>query len=201
MRQATETQRILRLIRKSGTIRAKDLAPLGLSRQSLLRLYEAGILERPSRGLYVMANAQVGENHSLAEAAKLVPAGIVCLLSALQFHRLTTQSPFEVWLAISNKAWKPDVSSPALRIIRFSGQSLAYGVQQHKIEGITVKIYSPAKTVADCFKSRNTVGIDVAIEALRDCWRKKKATMDQLWEAAKVCRMANVMRPYMESLE
>jgi predicted transcriptional regulator of viral defense system len=197
---STQEEAILALVRKRGAIRAQDLQDEGLTRQALIRLYRRGVLHRPSRGLYVLADADFTENHSLAEVAALVPNGVVCLLSALQFHELTTQQPYEVWLAIENKAWKPNVASPALRIIRFSGQALTYGVEDHAIEGVTVRVYSAAKTVADCFKCRNKIGLDVAIEALHDCWRQKAATMDELWEAAKVCRMSNVMRPYMEGM-
>ena len=137
-------------------------------------------------------------NAPLVEACRLVPRGVVCLLSALQFHGLTTQAPFEVWMAIAEKARQPRVDYPPLRIVRFSGAALTSSVQEHIVEGVTVRVFAPAKTVADCFKFRNKIGIDVAIEALRDCLRQRKATSDELWRAAKVCRMANVMRPYLE---
>lgn len=136
----------------------------------------------------------------MAEAAKRVPHGVVCLLSALQFHELTSQAPFEVWLAIGEKARRPKVDYPPLRILRFSGAALERGIVTHAFENVTVNVYSPAKTVADCFKYRNKLGLDVALEALRDCWKKRRATMDELWQAAKICRVANVMRPYLESL-
>lgn len=197
---STEEDEILKLVRKHGAIRPQDLQQQGLSRQALIRLYQRGILDRPSRGLYVLTDSDHTEHHSLAQAAKLVPNAVICLLSALRFHDLTTQQPFEVWLAIDNKAWKPKTISPRLRIVRFSGQAFTFGVETHDIEGVTVRVYSPAKTVADCFKYRNKIGVDVAIEALRDCWQKKKATIDELWTAAKICRMSNVMRPYMEAL-
>jgi len=126
--------------------------------------------------------------------------GVVCLLSALRFHDLTTQSPFEVWLAIGEKSRLPKQENPQVRIVRFSTKALTYGVQGHRIEGVPVRVFTPAKTVADCFRYRNKIGLDVALEALRDCKRKRKATMDEIWKAAKVCRMANVMRPYLESI-
>jgi predicted transcriptional regulator of viral defense system len=129
-----------------------------------------------------------------------VPRGVVCLLSALRFHELTTQQPFEVWLAIGIKSWKPEVASPPVRIVRFSETALNFGVEQHAIEKIPVRVYSAAKTVSDCFKYRNKIGVDVALEALRDCMSQRKATVDELWEAAKVCRMTNVMRPYLEAV-
>jgi predicted transcriptional regulator of viral defense system len=127
-----------------------------------------------------------------------MPNGVVCLLSALRFHDLTTQSPFEVWLAIGEKSRLPKQANPQLRIVRFSRNALTYGVQRHRIEGVPVRVFTPAKTVADCFRYRNKIGLDVALEGLRDC--KRKAPMDEIWKAAKVCRMASVMRPYMESL-
>ncbi len=148
----------------------------------------------------MLASAKPTEHQSLIEACKRVPQGIVCLLSALQFHGLTTQIPHEVWLAIGNKAWRPRMDYPALRIVRFSAASLAFGVRRHRINGTALPVFSPAKTVADCFKYRNKIGLDVAIEALRDCRQKRAATADELWRAAKVCRVANVMRPYTESI-
>ena len=146
------------------------------------------------------ADSAATEHHSLAEAAKRVPSGIICLLSALRYHQLTTQAPHEVWMAISRKARRPQVDHPPLRIVRFSGAALEYGVQKKKVEGVPLRVYSPAKTVADCFKYRNKIGLEVALEALRDCYRQRKATMDDLWEAAKVCRVARVMQPYLESI-
>ena len=196
----TKRQQILQLLNKTGVLRPRDVEALGISGVYLNRLHAEGILDRPSRGLYVLADAEPGEHRTIAEACKRIPHGIVCLLSALQFHDLTTQSPFEIWMALDEKARLPTVDYPPLRFVRFSGQALTFGVQQHDVEGVAVQVYSPAKTVVDCFKYRNKIGLDVAIEALRDCWQQKKATMDELWVAAKVCRMSNVMRPYMETL-
>jgi predicted transcriptional regulator of viral defense system len=147
-----------------------------------------------------LPQAKPTENRTLAEVGKRVPGGVVCLLSALQFHRLTTQAPYEVWLAIDRKAWRPISVELPLRIFRFSGPALSQGIEEHRIEGVPVKVYTPAKTVADCFKYRNKIGLDVALEALRVCWKQRQATMDQLWQAANICRVANVMRPYLESL-
>jgi predicted transcriptional regulator of viral defense system len=161
---------------------------------------DQGAIVRVGRGLYVPRGAKPTEHHSLAQASKQVPNGVVCLLSALRFHDLTTQSPYKVWLAIGEKSRLPRPENPPLRIVRFSGKSLAYGVQDHRIEGVPVRVFSPAKTVADCFRYRNKIGLDVALEALRDCTRKRKATMDEIWKAARVCRVANVMRPYLESI-
>lgn len=197
---ASKKQQILDLLKLSGVLRPRDIKPLGISSMYLNKLYAEGVLDRPSRGLYTLADAEPTENRSVAEAAKLVPKGVVCLLSALRFHDLTTESPFEVWLAISRKARLPKVEYPSLRVVRFSGDALTFGIQTHEVEGVSVNVFSPAKTVADCFKYRNKIGLDVALEALRDCLNQKKATMDEIWAAAKVCRMSQVMRPYLESV-
>jgi len=131
----------------------------------------------------------------------LHPHGVVCLLSALRFHSLTTQSPAEVWLAIGSKVWRPKVDYPRLRICRFSARALEAGVEEHAVDGVIVRVTNPAKTVADCFKYRNKIGLDVALEALRDCRRQRSCSNDELWHYATICRVANVMRPYMEAVE
>jgi predicted transcriptional regulator of viral defense system len=192
--------RTLQLARELGVLRPRDLAQHGIAREYLTRLTQAGLLERTGRGLYVLPDAELTEHHSLAEAAKRVPAGVVCLLSALRFHDLTTQAPFEVWLALPPAARRPHADWPPLRVVRFSSLSLTEGVEEHVIEGVRVRVYNPAKTVADCFKYRNKIGLDVALEALRETWRERRATMDELWRYAEVCRVSTVMRPYLESL-
>jgi predicted transcriptional regulator of viral defense system len=197
---ATKMEAALELIREQGTLRPRDLARHDIPPDYLDRLYRSGRVDRVARGLYVWPDAEVSEHHSLAEAARLIPKGVVCLLSALRFHGLTTQSPREVWLTLPSKAWAPKADYPRLWIIRAGGPALTSMVQEHRVEGVAVKVYSPAKTVADCFKHRSKVGLDVALEALRDVLRGRKATMDELWAAARVCRMENVMRPYLESL-
>jgi predicted transcriptional regulator of viral defense system len=190
----------LELVRELGMVRPRDLAARDIPPDYLDRLYRRGLIDRVARGLYAWPEADVGELHSLAEAARQIPRGVVCLLSALRFHNLTTQSPHEVWLALPPKAWGPRVAYPKLRVVRFSGRALTEMVEEHAIEGVPVRVSGVAKTVADCFKFRNKVGLDVALEALRDCWRGRRATMDELWEAARICRMTNVMRPYLESV-
>jgi predicted transcriptional regulator of viral defense system len=193
-------EKLLALVREAGVLRPRDLERHGIPRQYLRFLQKEALVQRVGRGLYIAADAELSAEHSLAEACKRVPHGVVCLLSALRFHELTTQAPFEVWLAIEPKSWLPRVDYPPLRIVRFSGRAFASDVERHQVENVPVKVYSPAKTVADCFKYRNKIGLDVALEALRDCWRKRRATMDELWQAADTCRMTNVMRPYLESL-
>ena len=191
---------VVRLVKKAGILRPRDLQSHGIPRLYLHMAADKGLVLRVGRGLYVARGSRPTQHHSLAQASKRVPHGMVCLLSALRFHNLTTQAPFQVWFAISDKARLPRTDSPPLRIVRFSQKMLAYGVQEHRIEGVSVHIFSPGKTVADCFRYRNKIGLDVALEALRECMRKRRATSDELWQAAKVCRVANVMRPYLESL-
>lgn len=198
--EMTKSSKVLDLVRKVGVLRPRDLDPYKIPRIYLSRLCAAGKLQRIGRGLYVLPGSSVTEHHSIAEACKRVPKGVVCLLSALRFHEFTTQAPFEVWLAIGEKAWRPRLEYPALRIVHFSEATLTAGVEEHQIEGVTVQVYSPAKTVADCFKFRNKIGLDVAIEALRECRRDRRCTMDDLWHYAEICRVRNVMRPYLESL-
>lgn len=196
----SKTISVAKMARKAGVLRSRDLDAHKIPRQYLRLASEEGLITRVGRGLYVAASAQATTHHSLAMATKRAPKGVICLLSALRFHDLTTQAPYEVWFAIDRKARRPSTDQPPLRIVRFPKNSIQYGVRTHKIEGVPVQIFSPAKTVADCFKYRNKIGLDVAIEALRDCLRKRKATMDDLWEAAKVCRVSRVMQPYLESV-
>lgn len=186
--------------RKLGVLRPRDLKSVGVSRVYLKELVERGELLKTGRGLYVSAGAKLTENHSLAEAAKLSPKGVICLLSALRFHGLTTENPAEVWIAIPRGARPPKSGAPALRVARFSGQRMTEGIQRHVIQGVTVPVYCVAKTVADCFRFRNRIGVNIAVEALRDAWRSKKTTSEELWHHAKVCRVLNVMRPYFDSL-
>ena len=199
MRESKVTT-LLRFARHAGIIRPRDLKPLGIPVDYLWELHRRGILERLGRGLYALPGAEATENHSLAEACKRVPHGVVCLLSALRFHGLTTQAPFEVWLAIGVKSRGPKLDAPPVRVVRFSGRALEEGIEERRIEGVNVRVYNPAKTVADCFKCRNRIGRDIALEALRDCRAQRKCTHDELWRYAKVCRVTRIMRPYLEAI-
>jgi predicted transcriptional regulator of viral defense system len=194
------TKKLLRLAAERQIVRAKDATQLGIPRNYLGRLVQRGLLEKVGRGLYTSPKFSGTEHVTLVEASYQLPKGVVCLLSALRYHNFTTQPPHEVWMAIGPKSWAPRISSAPIRLVRMSGQALHFGIKEHKMAGIMLRVFNPAKTVADCFKFRNKIGVDVAIEALKECRRTKKATMDELWAAAKVCRVANVMRPYMESL-
>jgi predicted transcriptional regulator of viral defense system len=193
-------RQIVRLARRRGILRPRDLSPLKIPRRELAPLVKQGVLLRSGRGIYMLSTAAVTENHSLAEACKRVSDGTVCLLSALRFHGLTTQNPWEVWMAITPASRKPKVDHPPLRVVRFSGKAFTEGVERHRIEGVEVRIYSAAKTVADCFKYRNKIGVDVAVHALRDAWQKRVITAGQISHFAQVCRVTNVMRPFLDSL-
>ena len=187
-------------VRQQGILRSRDLVARGLPRAYLGRLAQEGLVERLGRGLYRTRNIALTEQHTLAEVCRRVPQGVVCLLSALRYHNLTTQSPADVWLALGSKARAPKTDLLPLRIVRFSAATLAAGIEERLIEGVPVRVYDPAKTVVDCFKFRNKIGLEVALEALRTGWRERRLTMDQLWGYAIICRMTNVMRPYLVSL-
>ena len=193
-------ERAMQYVRRKGIVRPRDLEALGIPREYLLRLYRQGKLSRTGRGIYTLPDAAVTERHSYAEVAKRVPEAVLCLLSALTFHELTTQSPAAVWIALGKGARKPAILSPSLRVVRLTEPSLSEGVEKHTVEGVPVRVYSAAKTVADCFKFRNKIGLDIAIEALKDCLRQKKANVNDIYRYAKICRVSNVIRPYMESL-
>ena len=193
-------QRILALAANQGLIRPRDLDEWSLPRVALTRLVRQGRLERVGRGLYATPGRPASEHGSMAEVARKHPQAIVCLLSALRVHGLTTQSPFELWVAIPNKSRAPRIDYPPLRVVRFTGVGLTDGVEEHPIDGVVVRVTSVARTVADCLKFRNKIGLDVALEALREAWAARRVTMDDLWRYAVQCRVANVMRPYLESL-
>ena len=196
----THARQILQLVRQKGVLRASDLASTGVPRVVLARMTAGGLLERVARGLYRLPNSTGSEYESLLMVAKKVPQGVFCLLSALQFHGLTTQLPRQVWLAMPRGSHAPRIDYPPLKMVQFSGESYCEGIETHVRDQVSMRIYSAAKTVADCFKHRNKIGLDVALEALKDARAQGKASADDLWRYAKVCRVANVMRPYMEAL-
>jgi predicted transcriptional regulator of viral defense system len=200
MLKERQIQTVLQIARKNGVVRPKDLTGKGIHRKYLKDLTESGKLQRIERGTYVPADIEPTENHGLVMAARKVPHGVICLLSALQFHGLTTQLPSEIWMTIEARAWQPRLKNITIRFARNSGKAFSDGVQTHLLEGFPVKIYNPAKTVADCFKYRNKIGLDVAIEALRDCIKQKKAAYAEIWQFAKICRVTNIIKPYMEAV-
>lgn len=190
----------LELIRQMGIVRPSELQAHGISRTDFYRLIREGAVARQGRGLYTANQHQLTAEHSLALVAKRVPAGVFCLLTALRFHDLTTQGPADVWVAISTKARKPKLDYPRLHITRFSGDALSQGIEKHVIEGVEVRVYSAAKTVADCFKYRNKIGIDVAIEALRDFTRRYRGGSNELARFARICRVTRIMQPYLDAI-
>jgi predicted transcriptional regulator of viral defense system len=201
MRSAvTHTQRVLQLVRKNGWLRASDLADAGVPRAVLTRMAASGQLERAARGLYRLPDSGSSEHEGLVTVASKVPQAVVCLLSALQFHGVTTQLPWQVWIAMPRGSHVPRLEYPPIRMVQFTGEAYTQGIETHERDGVKLHVYSVAKTVADCFKHRNKIGMDVALEALKDARAQGRASFDDLWRCAKVCRVSNVMRPYMEAV-
>lgn len=191
---------VLALARQHGLLRPRDLADHKIPREYLARLCRQGRLERVARGLYRLPDHPATEFHSLAQVGKRLPNSVVCLLSALRFHEMTAQAPSEVWVAIDRKARRPKVDDLPVRLVRFSQPMLTQGNASHVIDGVAVRVTTPAKTVADCFKYRNKIGLEVALEALQDGVRERRFTLDDLWRMARLCRVANILRPYLEAL-
>ena len=195
-----QEREVLDFAQSKGVLRARDLAARGYPRSTLSRLMKKGFLQRLSRGLYSVVQAEITEHQTLIEVAKTYPDAVVCLLSALLFHNLTTQLPRRVWLAVENKAWAPRKGPVRFEVVWLTGRSFSEGLEIHDIQGVPVRVYSPAKTVADCFKFRNRVGTDVAVEVLRDTLRERRATPAEIMKYAELCRMTTVIRPYLEAL-
>jgi predicted transcriptional regulator of viral defense system len=193
-------ERILALAKSKGILRTRDVDIAGAPRALLASLAYDGRLLKLGRGLYTLPDRAASEHESFAEVAARSESGVLCLLSALRFHDLTTQQSSDIWLAIPHKARAPRFDYPPLRIIRMSGLAMTEGVEIVDVGGAQVRAFNVAKTVADCFKFRNKIGLDVALEALREAWNDKRATMDDLWRYAEICRVANVMRPYLETV-
>ena len=181
-------------------MRLSDLKDRGVNPATLARLVEEGVLHRPSRGLYELVDADIEAAHSLAEVAKRVPKGVICLISALQFHEITLQLPRSVWTAIGSKDRKPAIHYPPIRVVRFGEKALTLGVETHGIDSVPVRIFDPAKSIVDCFRFRSTIGLDVALEALRMGWRSRKAKPDDIVRYAQQLRIWSVVRPYLESV-
>ena len=201
MPSRSHAQRILSLARQKGLLRASDLDVIEAPRVVLTRLTETGLLERVSRGLYRLPSSAGSEYEGLATVAAKVPQAVFCLLTALQFHELTTQLPRQVWIAMPRGSHVPRVDYPPIKMVQMTGAVYTAGIEEHLRDGVTLRVYSAAKTVADCFKHRNKIGLEVALEALKDARAKRMASADDLWRYAKVCRVANVMRPYLEAIE
>ena len=196
----THSQRVLDLASQKGLLRASDLDAIDAPRVVLTRLIAAGLLDRVGRGLYRLPGHPISEHEGLMVVAAKAPQAVFCLLTALQFHGLTTQLPRQVWIAMPRGSHSPRIDYPPIRMVQMAGRAHLSGVEEHLCNEVKVRIYSPAKTVVDCFKHRNKIGLDVALEALKDAWRTRKASADDLWRYAQDCRVATVMRPYMEAV-
>ena len=201
MHQDTHTQRVLDLLRQRGMLRPSDLDDIGAPRIVLTRMTASGLLEKAGRGLYRLPDSHPSEHESLAAIATKVPQAVFCLLTALQFHELTTQLPRQVWIAMPRGSHTPKIDYPPIKMVQYAGDAYSEGIEVVERDQVKLRVYGVAKTVADCFKHRNKIGLDVALEALKDARAKKKATADDLWHFAKICRVANVMRPYLEAVE
>jgi len=197
----THTQRVLDLARQKGLLRASDLDTIEAPRIVLTRLTAAGLLDKVGRGLYRLPSRPGSEHESLATVATKVPPAVFCLLTALQFHELTTQLPHQIWIAMPRGSHVPRIDDPPIRMVQMTGEVYSEGIETVERDGVALRVYSVAKTVADCFKPRNKIGLDVALEALKDVRAKRRASADDLWRCAKFCRVANVMRPYLEAIE
>ena len=188
------------LLKEKPLLRACDAVAEGYSRKYLAQLAKRGELKKVARGLYASPSRKETSDSGFAEASSMYPNTVICLLSALAIHGLTTQSPHEVWVAVGHKDRAPKMDYPPLKVARFGGTTLTEGLDTHLIEGVTVSVTNITKTIADCFKFRNKIGLDVALEALKNAWNNKQTSMDDLWRYAQLCRVQNVMRPYLEAL-
>ena len=191
---------ILELARRQGVLRAADVRAQGWSPQLLIRLHQAGRLHRIARGLYQLPDAEITEHQTLIEVCQRVPKAVLCLLTALQFHEIGSQLPHAVWIALPEATQTPALRYPTLRITRLRGEAYSEGIQTVTEHGAPIRVYSAAKTVTDCFKFRNKIGLDVALEALRDAWRSRKVTMAELSHYARINRVERVMQPYLEAV-
>lgn len=194
------SDRILELAQQRHVLRAADVREQGWSPQLLIRLHQAGKLQRVARGLYSLPEAEVTEHQTLIEVCQRVPKAVLCLLSALQFHEIGTQMPHEVWIALPEGTQTPRLDYPALRVTRLRGAAYSEGIQTRMEHGVPIRVYSVAKTVTDCFKFRHKIGLDVALEALKDAWRSRKLTMAELSHFARINRVERVMQPYLETV-
>ncbi len=200
MAPKTSRENLLTLARRRGLISAAEIRSRGIHTQAVSRLVKDGVLERVARGHYKIADHSLTEHHGLVIAAVAVPDGVFCLLSALAFHGIGTQAPFQAWIALDRRARRPSLEYPPLRVVRFSGKALSEGIERHVLEGQAVRIYDVAKTLADCFKYRNKIGLDICLEALWEVWRERRATMAEINRFARICRVEKVMAPYLEAV-
>lgn len=200
-RERRATSDLRRLAEKQAILRSRDVAHQGIHTSTLTRMTRSGTLERVGPGRYRLARStRTTEHHDLAVAAAAVPRSVVCLISALRFHDIGTQLPSEVWIAVPRGTRVPRLSAPPLRVINISPAVFDLGIEERRVEGQTVRIYSLARTVAECFRFRNKIGLDVALEALTNAWRSKRLNLDELSRIAKTLRIERVMQPYLETV-
>jgi predicted transcriptional regulator of viral defense system len=196
----SDTDRLLELAASRRLLRGSDAREIGVSPQLLIKLHQAGRLERVARGVYALPDAPITEHQTLVEVCRRAPKAVICLLSALRFHELGTQAPHEVWLALPEAARAPALDYPPLRVVRLRGVAYSEGIETMMDEGATIRVYGVAKTIADCFKFRHKIGLDVALEALKDAWQRRLVSMDELTHWARINRVERVMLPYLEAL-
>ena len=200
MHMDTQRQQIIHLAKEKNILKTRDILDAGLHHETLRRMCQEGILEKTGRGLYRLADEDFTIHHDIALVAAQAPKGVICLISALAFHEITTQLPHEVWMAFNRNDRVPQISYPRLHVVRFSGPAMTEGVEMHSVENIDVRITNPAKTITDCFKFRNKIGMDVVLEALQEGLRDRKCTRDEIWHYAEIDRVSRVMRPYLEAI-
>lgn len=199
MKKRTKTEEVLAIAKEMGVLRNRDLTDKGIHHEHLRRLYQQGKLERIGRGLYQLPNAEVTEHATLEAVAKRIPHGVICLLSALRFHDIGTQNPRDIWVALCRGTATPRNINLPVRFTVFSEAAFKTGVEEHMLNNVKVQVTNPAKTIADCFKYRNKIGLDVTLEALREAIQQRKCTADDIWRYAKACRITTVIRPYLEA--
>ncbi len=199
MKKRTQEEKIIDLLKSLGIVRTVTFTKLGINSKTLSRLTQKGIIERVERGLYSLMDSEISGHETLRQISRKIPSGIICLISAFSYHGITTQNSRKVWIAIERDSWVPTVKNLPVRIFKYSKQTFCEGIEKKKVNGVEVRVYSVARSVADGFKYRNKIGIDIAIEALRDSLNQKKCTRDEVWYYAKICRVQNVIRPYLEA--
>jgi len=199
-KKKNKSDKVFRTLSKQGVVKTSAFVKMNISRAYLSKMKVRGLITQTGRGYYTLPKRSISEHHGLVEVSVAFPGGVICLLSALEFHELTTQNPFKVWVAIGRRDRRPAYKGVPTIIVRYSPACLKEGIERHSIEGVEVRVFNIAKTIADCFKFRNKIGIDVALEALKECLQKRSCSIDDLWHCARICRVSKIMRPYMEAL-
>jgi predicted transcriptional regulator of viral defense system len=200
MASQTQRERLIELFESTPILKSRDITEHDIDAKTVQRMVERGEVQRIARGIYTRPDLEPGSHHSLVEAQMIVENGVACLLSALSFHEIGTQTPRRIWIAVSRGARLPKITDHLIKVVTFSGKAFSAGIEDHDIEGLAVRVYSAAKSVADCFKYRNKIGTDVAVEALREALQTRKTNANEILHYADICRVRNVMMPYLESV-